>query len=363
MSCHPYLEPSSGRQAPAPESAGGRTEAIASSTRDTERAFRLAYFIHPDRGLAMHFTVKALSHLDDLVKAQDRRRYAQPRKYRTKVSKSRSQLLQHLICCIAVAPGTEQRDDDLLIRFVIGLTRIAARRSSFYVNLGISRILHDYSTAEARAIHDFLAGTPERMRDDAYFRYGKGLLLKEMQQRFGCLIETTREAHGELRFRSRQPTPWQAALVKESLRLLTPWQTRCPLPERFDPLADTLPELGFTGSHPDDEHPFDMRRIHVVLHPRCYRQAARALGLDAPLQRLRIPRFFAATSCRAGAPASGESDTAVAHRRPAALSADEAATIDAKLQALRDRRRRWSLRQLNRWPLPEPLQGPVDHPP
>ncbi|MCP3956283.1 MAG: hypothetical protein GY719_00370 [bacterium] len=306
----------------------------------------------------MRVTVKALSHLDDLVTEQDRRRFSQPRRYRTKVSKSRSQLLQHLVCCVAESPQIRQRRDDrttpkiaddLLIRFVVDLTRIAARRSSFYVNLGISRLLHDYSTSEARAINDFLTQNPERMRNDTYFRYGKGLLLKEMQHRFGSLVETTREARGELRLRSRRPSPRQTVLVNECLRLLTPWETRCPVPESFDPLQEALPELCFAGDHPDDEHPVDMRRMHTVLHPRCYVKATRALGLDAPAERLRIPRFFTGGGkSRCPEPdARGRSDTAITHRQPRVLSIEETATIDAELRAIAQRRRRWSIRQLS----------------
>ena len=63
------------------------------------------------------------------------------------------------------------------------------------------------------------------------------------------------------------------------------------VPERFDPEADTLAQLQFTGEHPDDEHPIEMNRLHTLLHPRCFSRLTRSLGLDVPDRRLRVPRF------------------------------------------------------------------------
>ncbi len=320
-----------------------------------ERAFRLAYFIHPDRPSAIRVTVVALAYLDDLIKEQDRRRYSRPRTHRTKASRSRPQLLQHLVCCVSESPEIQRlredqkpprTADDLLIRFVIHLVRITTRRNSFYVNLGISRILHDYSTAEAMAIHDLLTQDPERLRHETYFRYGKRLLLNEMRQCFGALVEITRGARGELRFCSGRATLGQAALVQECLQLATPWETQCPFPESFDCWHEELSSLRFTGDHPDDEHPIEMRRMHTVLHPRCYLTATRALGFDAPGQRLRIPRFFAGDG-RGRRAGHVTRDAALAGRRPQALSEEEKSTIDVELQAIARRRRRWSIRQLS----------------
>ena len=340
---------------PLPDGEGALAPATSSSPEDIERAFRLAYFIRPDRRAAIRVTVEALSHLDDLIKEQDRRRYSRPCGHRTKVSLSRCQLLQQLVCCVAESSATEGRRaetasgiaDDLLIRFVVYLVRIATRRSSFYVNLAVSRILHDYSTAEAMAIYDLLTQDPERMRADSYFRYGKGLLTKEMRRRFGAWVRATRVARGEIRLCGRRPTQHQAALVGECLRLATPWATRCPWPESFDRWRDPLPELCFKGDHPDGEHPVDMRRTHTILHPECYLAATRALGLDAPAERLRVPRF---STGGLGHPARREARRAsnvLTGRRPRALREEEVTWIVTELEVIARRRRRWTIRRLS----------------
>lgn len=347
MGHHLTLETAADRRA----AAHGGAMALSGAVDEIDRAFRLAYFIRPDRTLAMRVTIKALSYLDDVIREQGRRRYSQPKAYRTKASRSRSQLLQHLVCCLTdsletrwpqgKATAARIAEDDLLVRFVVDLVSIAVRRSSFYVNLSISRILHDYSTADAMAIHDLLAQNPERMRNDSYFRYGKGLLQKEMRQRFGFEIETAREARGELRLCPNRPGSYQAALVGECLLHLTPWETRCPLPDSFDPLQETLPDLCFTEDCPDAEHPVELRRMHAVLHPHCYLRATRALGLDTPAQRLRIPRFI-----RSDNRGDRDAHQASTTRRPQALSVEERAAITAELRVVVARRRRWSIRQL-----------------
>lgn len=224
--------------------------------------------------------------------------------------------------------------DDLLVHYMAHLVRICWRRCSFYVSLGICRLLHDYSTAEARSITDVITQNPDRLRDDVSYRQAKRLLMRELQHHFGSLLETHRVARGELRFRCRRPTDHERSLVQTYLELLTPWQTSCPIPESFDPTYDVLPALFFDGGRPDDEHSVEMRRIHSVLHPTCYARTAQALGLDAPGDRLLLPCFKRRLTDQQ--PHSTQLDAT------RSLSREEHSMIDVALDHLAQRRRRWA---------------------
>ncbi|MCG8457844.1 MAG: hypothetical protein MI919_16330, partial [Holophagales bacterium] len=328
---------------------------------DVERAYRLAYFVHPEQSTALDITVNALAHLDDLYRRQDRRRYSRPRRCRTKVSRDRPQLLQHLICVLvssrplryrmapagglAGLPGSGREGpvrlpegEQLLIRYVLELVRIGTRRSSFYSSLGISRILHDYSTAEAVAIHDFLIQDPERSRGESYFRRGKGLLLGELRQRFGPSLPIVSLARGELRPSSEgRATPGQLALVHECLRLLTPWGTPCPVPPHLDPRSDEVPALRFPGGDPDGEHPVELRRMHAVLHPPCFAGIALALGLDPPAERLCIPDFALGPGRSASTVRSADTEDTLARRQAPSLGQDDHARIRTRVLSIEAR--------------------------
>jgi hypothetical protein len=124
-------------------------------------AFNLAFFIHPDEGTALRIASDALAGLDMALSAQDKRLYYSPvgqffsrqhssLKLRNRVSVNELHLLQRLVLLEAEShekahemsrAGAVQRDD-LLIRFIKHLVRITIKRNSFYVALGLSRLLH-----------------------------------------------------------------------------------------------------------------------------------------------------------------------------------------------------------------------------
>ncbi len=70
--------------------------------------------------------------------------------------------------------------------------RISLKRNSFYVTLGISRILHNYGTNDAMEIYNIVVQNPDRVHDDYYYRSRKGVLMKELKACFGELLETVK---------------------------------------------------------------------------------------------------------------------------------------------------------------------------
>ncbi|HEX2269028.1 MAG TPA: hypothetical protein VHH35_05820 [Pyrinomonadaceae bacterium] len=230
------------------------------------------------------------------------------------------------------AVGNPASDEDLLVYFIKHLVRITTKRNAFYVTLGVSRLLHSYSTLETMEIYNAVIGEPERVKDDYYYRSRKAVLMHEMYQRFGQLIRACRQRRGEERFETQQGTSEQRSLARECLRLFTPWDTQCPVPPDFDPLKSVIASLTSTNSA--DENRVEISRIHAVLHPNCFEKLVAAFGYCPPEKRMEFPRFFT----------HHEDDEAPPRQRsaPADLTIEELAEINNMLAEQARRRRRSS---------------------
>ena len=211
------------------------------------QAFELACFILGDREAAEAVAYEAIIRLDVAVAAQDRRYYYVPRAHaqphvraqgvRTKVTLSELHLLQRLVYDEAESYERAQEqmvnalsDNQLLVHFLKHLVRITLKRNSFYVTLGMSRLLYHYSTAEATEIYNSVVQNPSRVKDDYYWRSRKGQLMQELKDRFGALLAVNRAARGEERFVARPDSSLYADFVNDCLQRLMPWHTLCPLP-------------------------------------------------------------------------------------------------------------------------------------
>jgi len=267
------------------------------------KAFRLAYFIHCDREVALQIATEACSKLEVACAAQDKRLYYTPtgrtssRVSRTKVSLSEPHLLQRLVYIGSEARERQREEagrvsgEEMIIYYIKHLVRITAKRNSFYVALGLSRLLHNYSTMETAQLYGLVIQDPDRVPDDYYHRSRKGRLMREMKDRFGNRLGIVKGQRGEERFQTQETTMKIRELVKNCLRAFTPWGTPCVVPEGHDPLSETIPHLSFDGDDPDQEHDVEVNRIHSILHPNCYERLTDSLGLDLPEARLGIPWF------------------------------------------------------------------------
>jgi hypothetical protein len=271
------------------------------------RAFQLAYFIHGDREAALNIAAEALAKLEVAAAAQDKRLYYTPtgraargERFRTKVNVGEFHLLQRLVYVESepyerraeqASNGKSPDEEDLLIYFIKHLVRITTRRNSFYVTLGLSRLLHNYSTAETMEMYNVLVQDPGRVRDDYYYRSRKGRLMKELKERFGDRLSVTRGARGEERFQTDDTPGRHAELARECLQEFTPWSTNCAIPTNLDPGAEEIHDLAFDGSDPDREHSIEVNRFHAALHPDCFARLAASLNFAAPAERLTTPYF------------------------------------------------------------------------
>lgn len=330
------------------------------------RAFQLAYFILREVQAALLATRDAVSALDVTLSRQDKRVHYLP-SHRTKVSLGDWQMLQRLVYFVSEPEERRQEEhgvsvDALVMHYVKHLAFITGCRNSFFVALGLSRLLYNYTTAETAQIHELVAQNPDRGRDDSYYRRRKAQLMRELQERFGALLAVQRGARGEERFQALPDAQDHLAWVRECLRKFTPWETYCNLPAAFDPYKDELPSLRFRGGDPDGEHEVEIRRLHALLHPDCFERLLAALRLDAPVKRLEVPEFQSNDSQPPEAPGGGQPPKAE-------LSEEDMQSLKESIIQERERRRRFSPVWLRivvdrmeraRWPLEQSRSGQIE---
>ncbi len=312
------------------------------------KGFSLACFILGERADAIRTVEEALNRLEVTMAAQGKRLYYKPSsswmrqdradRYRNKVLFSELHLLQRLIY-ITSETYEKQREtgaageEEMLIRFIKHLVRITTRRNSFYVTLGLGRLLYNYTTAETMEVYNAVIQDPERVKDDYYYRSRKGVLMQELKKRFGSLIEVARGTRGEERFRASQNQGRFTELVAESLSFFTPWYTHCLVPAGVNPIMDGI--AGFASRGQQEEDKIEVDRIHAVLHPDCYERLVKSLGFDSTEQKLEVPHFFLSSNGN-----NGEGPRGGDRRHPASLDEEELSDIKSRLDDQSARRKR-----------------------
>ena len=310
------------------------------------RAFQLAYFLHGDRKMAMEIALNAMNKLETASNAQFKRNYYTPtgraenlRATRSRVSMNDLQLLQRLVF---VESETFERlkekankldKKNLITYFIKHLVRISLKRNSFYVTLGMSRILHNYGTNDAMEIYNIVMQDPDRIHDDYYYRSRKGVLMKELKSRFDNFLEVVKGNRGEERFQTQTTDEKLIETVKSCLQFFTPWKTECAIPDKFNPFNDEIQSFKFEKKDPDAEHRIEVNRIHAALHPHCFNRLTNALKLPPPAEKMEIPKFMFAENQQ------NIDDNNDDRRNPPALDANELQQIKDVLTAQAESRR------------------------
>ncbi len=335
------------------------------STALFERAYRLTYFLHPDKRTALGILLGAWGKLEAAVTAQDRRRYYRPggrllsgltglRRSRNRVNLDRAQLLQRLIYGESElwerrweeAEGRAPHAQELTVRYVRHLVDRGLHRNAFYLTVALSRLLYHDCTEETMTLYHLVLQDPDHFKDDFACRRAKKRLLEELRQIFGDRLEICRGPRGEeLPRRHPEPGPL-AQLVERCLVQFTPWGTECVLSAGRDAMSLELPSLGFDGGDPDGEHPVEMRRIHTLIHPPCFERLAGAAGLAPPAHRLAVPLFQMGKS-GGDAAGGGEGGAGVDRENPPALTSRERSVLAEELKGRAQRKRRWSGNELS----------------
>ena len=272
------------------------------STEDIlEKGFQLAYFIFPSRSHAVMVLTGALNKLKSQHGRESRRTYWRDKYLKrgiTRITREEGDMLQWLIFYESDHYEKEQEaahgapSADMVLRYIKSLVRITSAMSSFHVNIGLHRLLHNYSTTEVQQVYESIT---ERFLGADEYRRAKSVLMSKLEDRFDGMLKTSRSQHGEIRFVPFDQQAQWAELVDLCLKEFTPWSTRntCPVPINFGEPEHTLPaNLSGKGSSEADHNQIEINRCHVFIDPLCFGRLARALAIDPPANRLDLPRFF-----------------------------------------------------------------------
>jgi hypothetical protein len=286
------------------------------------RAFDLAQRLCAHRPAALTATRRAWALLDVAVSVQDKRLYYHPRvrdrqPLRSKVFLGEAHLLQRLVCAEAEKAAVANSQRDFTAIFVAAVVRRALDRNSFHAALAVTRVLHDYTTREGMLVYAGLVQDRQRAR--------KRQLMSELLQCYGERLESCHGARGEERFAVVDDVSPLVPLVQETLTALTPWDTRCVVPEKLDSSLDGVPQLAWSGDAGENDR--EVQRMHALVHPSCFQRLATTFGLEAPAKRLAIPRLLC----------SKADDDEIAP--PSPLDERERATLLAEAEGLARRRR------------------------
>lgn len=296
-----------------------------------QRAFQLAFFIVPDRTSACQIAGRAVDKLG-VQRSQERRRsYWRGRNAKLRIrriSRPDADALQWLVyreseeCEKELERKNQHTEVDLVIRYIKHLVQLTTGASSFYVNVGLNRLLHNYGTAEVQQVYEFIT---EHYPASEEYRRVKGRLMNLLAARFDGFIKIRTSEYRELRFETYEDQKTWLSLVEECLEAFTPWSTREACLRGPDELKFGDPGSGARHpSFPNHADGVEAIRCHWFMHSPCYGEVAKKLGLDPPAGRLSVPRFVLHNDGGQGPDPSG------AGRKVAPLT-------DAEMRALKDR--------------------------
>lgn len=286
---------------------GGQVRAGESFGELSQRGFQLAYFIAGDRQAAIQILCRAWNKLDARIKQQSKRAYWRDKylkRWVNKISNTDADTLQWLIYFESEEFEKRQEQDGdidaetVAIRYIKSAVKISTAMSSFYVAVGIHRLLYDYSTAEIQRVYELVT---ERYLGADEYRRAKRVVMNSLALRFGDRLTTVKAAHGEIRFELVEDQARWSDLVNRCLNAFTPWSTlgRCPVPADFGANCLNLPpELSGNGKSAVTPDYVETNRCHAFIDLACYGRLVRALGIDPPEKRLALPKFQMGNSGR-----------------------------------------------------------------
>ncbi|HEV3038156.1 MAG TPA: hypothetical protein VHA33_10310 [Candidatus Angelobacter sp.] len=269
-----------------------------------EKGFALAHFIFPHRPTAISILMRAMNKLETQRGQESKRNYWRDKylkRWITRVNRNDSDTLQWLIYfeSDSFEKQQEQSDEhtakDLVVRYIKNLVRMTTAMSSFHVNIGLHRILHNYSTGEVQKTYEFMT---ERYLGADEYRRAKSVLMTKLEDRFGKYLQSVKTAHGEVRFEASPDQRRWVSLVRECLTAFTPWSTMggCLIPESLGPATGHLCHLLSGQGHEKlKQDKIEINRCHALIDPICHGRLIKALGFDPPDEKLALPRFLMET--------------------------------------------------------------------
>jgi hypothetical protein len=167
--------------------------------------------------------------------------------------------------------------------------------NTFKMTVGVSQILHNYDPAETLRIYECLVQYTRNEKQLADVRRQKSKTMDLLDRRFGNFLTKDERFKKERWYKPMVHQENHSGIVNHWLNRLKPLadssSNGCIVPAPTSTLHVNIPELLFKDSDPNNEQPYEMRRMHVLLHPPCFSRLARALELPDPEERRNIPEF------------------------------------------------------------------------
>lgn len=275
------------------------------TAQQIDGVFRLSYFITGDRRAAIDIAARAAEGWERTFREQRGRPRSKkyPERLRQKLIMNRAHALQFLTykLCEPVEKAQERgrthggalpHADLFVVRYIKHLLLQTVPHRSFHVAVGLCRFLYDYRGRETVELYKALTGGDYRLeKDEQMYKDWKQSLMSALQSRFPGLLLVEKGPHGAKRFARAADQQRLAALVMNSLRMFTPWGTKCPLPADVPRAGAGLESFEFKGRDPDEEHSVEERRMHAVIDPECLGRLTESLQFDSPRARLAVPCF------------------------------------------------------------------------
>lgn len=266
------------------------------------RAFELAFFLLGDKRLA-EFIAREVSlklNLDFRLMKKGRESYKAESFYRVKLNKVLmldkmvyTKVREHEPVSLRAdggGGGLQVDERTMIVRYISEIVSDSLNRDSFYLAIGLLRILFNYETEEVRKVCEVLIQNPDVPDADSCRRKKSGLM-KKLQERFNGSLEII-EVGGqrEQRFRAHVDSSRFIELVQECLNIFTPRKPGCfHLPPQFDPLNHVIAQLQNPNGH--KSHSLERLRMHMLIHPPCLEPILNSLKFLAHARRLEIPLF------------------------------------------------------------------------
>jgi len=301
--------------------------------------FELAYFLVPDRSGAVAILTRALEKLRVQSRRELKRLYWRDKHTERpirRVARGDVDMLQWLIMFEAEQDEKAQERHGaistvgMVIRYIKHLVQITTTFSSFYVNIGLTRVLRNYSTSEAQRVYERL--TSRYLGSDEY-RRAKSALMDKVTERFGSFVKIARLDHGELRFESADQQQELTEIAAECLKAFTPWSTRARCTQFMTTNGGGIKIRPPYQDRKADQNEIELRCCHILIEPTCYRQLMEDLAFDQPETKLALPRFFMPENQEK----NGDNNAQPPH--PPELSQEDIDEIERRL-AMTDARRR-----------------------
>jgi hypothetical protein len=307
---------------------------------EQQRAFALAYYLHPDRDVAFYVVVEAYDWRTQLAACEVKRSTTQERRWAArdehepaprsyKPTLPVGSLLQLAVYHASnrwerdqespapqLQPTYRPTPEQVLIRYIKELVWQTMTRRAAYTAVALGCCLYTYRPGEMSRV---------MVQPDDHLRRVKRRVLAMIQDRFPGLVE-------QATVRLRPPTcAEERRLVSEALGAFRPWTPHIPQPRPDASIWETY----FTDTKFSDLA--ERCKSHALIDPQCaglarlideYTRRVNDVPFDAPDSKLSIPLLRASGSLPPGSPF-----------RPEPLSARERAHIAYALTRNRDRRR------------------------